>query len=198
MSKNSKNKGSTFERDICKQLSLWLTEGKRDDIFWRTAASGGRATNRAKVSKKTSGGYGDINFLDPLGEGLLKLFCFELKRGYKDLSVLSYIDRRPAKTKTVLEEFWDQAVTSAEQSGAHFPLVIFKRDLHKPCVMFPVEFFSIAKNYFGYFLYPTAKVSFQGDDGFFTLVITTMESFLEYVNPNVIDSILADIEDLGR
>ena len=31
-----KQKGSAFEREICKKLSLWFTENERDDIFFRS------------------------------------------------------------------------------------------------------------------------------------------------------------------
>ena len=39
-----KEKGSSFERLVCKRMSMWLSKGERDDLFWRSAMSGGRAT----------------------------------------------------------------------------------------------------------------------------------------------------------
>jgi len=197
MGKLSNTKGSVFEREICKQLSLWLTEGKRDDVFWRTACSGGRATNRAKGNKKTSGGYGDITFLNPAGESLLKLFCFELKCGYskqkskgKVISVLSYIDCF-GKGKTILELFWEQAIESTEQAGAHFPIVIFKRDLHKVCVMVPKSFLYVAERCFGDHKLSNIQVVFPDrPPAYRTVVICTFESFLDFVNPNSIDLLI--------
>jgi len=41
-------KGSSFEREICTILSKWWTNNERDDVFWRTAGSGARATTRSK------------------------------------------------------------------------------------------------------------------------------------------------------
>ena len=41
-------KGGAWEREFSKYLSLWITEGERDDVFWRSSQSGGRATQRAK------------------------------------------------------------------------------------------------------------------------------------------------------
>ena len=70
------SKGSAFEREISKSLSLWYTEGERDDIFWRSSQSGGRATTRAKKGKKTAASYGDITALDNRGEPFTDLFCF--------------------------------------------------------------------------------------------------------------------------
>jgi len=40
-------KGGEFERDISRFLSRWWTYGERDDVFWRTSASGARATTRS-------------------------------------------------------------------------------------------------------------------------------------------------------
>jgi len=39
-----KAKGASFERDICRRLSLWVSAGKQEDVFWRSAMSGGRST----------------------------------------------------------------------------------------------------------------------------------------------------------
>jgi hypothetical protein len=47
-------KGSSFEREIAKLLSLWWSEGMRDDVFYRSHASGGRFTMRRKSGKDTA------------------------------------------------------------------------------------------------------------------------------------------------
>lgn len=128
-------KGSTFEREICKALSLWWTEGERDDIFWRTAGSGGRATNRAKRGARTSGAYGDLTFTDPIGSPLLALCCFELKRGYGSWCVLDLIDKKAGAKPSTAALFWEQAKTSAEQAGSPWPIVIFRRDQKRTTIM---------------------------------------------------------------
>lgn len=79
-------KGGEFEREISKFLSLWWTNGDRDDVFWRTSASGARATVRAAVFKQTNYEYGDITFTDPVGKALLDLMIIEAKRGYTNTS----------------------------------------------------------------------------------------------------------------
>jgi len=75
-------KGSNFEREVSKELSLWTTNGVRDDIYWRSSQSGGRATIRARQGKKTANSAGDICFIDPIGKPLLDIFVLELKNGY--------------------------------------------------------------------------------------------------------------------
>ena len=77
----SNEKGGEYERDKAKQLSKWWTRGERDDVFWRSSQSGGRATQRAKSGKRTAGSYGDIASLDPIGEYLMKFATIECKRG---------------------------------------------------------------------------------------------------------------------
>ena len=54
-----KAKGSSFEREIARILSLWWSKGTRDDIFGRTMSSGAWGTQRAKAGKSTFGQYGE-------------------------------------------------------------------------------------------------------------------------------------------
>ncbi len=75
-------KGGEFERNICKQLSLWWTENERDDIFWRTAGSGARHTTRQKKNISTENSAGDVCYIDQLGKPFIDYFLMELKRGY--------------------------------------------------------------------------------------------------------------------
>src|SRR3954464_11883516 len=90
---NRAGKGASFERDLCKRLSLWWTDGERDDVFWRTSQSGGRATSRTKKGKKTKNSYGDICAVDPIGQPLLDLITFEVKRGYNKDSFTDLLDK---------------------------------------------------------------------------------------------------------
>lgn len=80
MAKSSK--GAAFEREVCKQLSLWWTHGESDAVFWRSSGSGARATTRMKQNKKTPYEYGDVSFTDPIGKPFIDYFLVELKRGY--------------------------------------------------------------------------------------------------------------------
>jgi hypothetical protein len=80
------NKGGEYEREISKQLSLWVSKGKRDDLIWRTSASGGRATTRSKKKLETAYAYGDLTFTDPKAKLLFDLTVIEAKRGYTNTS----------------------------------------------------------------------------------------------------------------
>lgn len=78
---NSKAKGGSFERSIAVRLSLWVSGHKRDDLFWRTASSGGRATfhNKSSTNAKLAHQAGDIAAIHPDGRLLLELFLVECK-----------------------------------------------------------------------------------------------------------------------
>lgn len=132
MSKSSK--GSAFEREICKKLSLWWSKGKRDDIFWRTAGSGARATVRHKRGNKTYGQYGDIQATDPIGQKLVDVFSIELKRGYSGTSVADLLDQLDASKPTAYEMFINQAEEDAKKAGTVTWLLIVKRNRRKALV----------------------------------------------------------------
>src|SRR5271166_5739903 len=90
-------KGSQFERDICRKLSLWWTQDQsppNDAVFWRTSNSGGRATTRKKLGKKTKGQYGDITAIDPIGQPLIDFVTIEIKRGYNKASIIDLLDKQ--------------------------------------------------------------------------------------------------------
>lgn len=137
MGKNGKNKGNTFERLICTQLSLWWSKGIRDDIFWRTSNSGGRATIRSQRNKTTKSHYGDICAVDPIGQPLLDLAVIEAKRGYKEATIGCLVDR-PRKINQQTFEGWIQQCIEAMDNAESFAwLLIVKRDRREAMVYMP-------------------------------------------------------------
>lgn len=125
-------KGGSFEREICKLLSKWWTGGERDDVFWRSSQSGGRATQRAKSGKTTYGSYGDVTAVDPIGEPLLKLFTIELKRGSSHSCPGDLIDYSADLMKHPWVRGLVQAVRSHGQAGSCGWLMIARRDFRRP------------------------------------------------------------------
>jgi hypothetical protein len=129
-------KGSAFEREICKRLSLWFTDGDRDDIFWRTAGSGARATRRGK--KTTFGQYGDIQATDPIGQPLIDAFTIEVKKGYNKLSIQDLIDVIPKKDrKHPLEKIIEKVEFDCRRAKSKSWMLIWKRDRRKCLVILP-------------------------------------------------------------
>lgn len=69
------SKGAAWERNICGRLSLWMSQMRRKDLFWRSAMSGGRAT----IDKSSHAMAGDICAIHKLGARFLELFTIECK-----------------------------------------------------------------------------------------------------------------------
>lgn len=129
------NKGSAFERKICKQLSLWWTNGSRNDVFWRTAGSGAMAKTRSKKGGVAFGQYGDVQATDPCAQPFIDLFSIELKRGYSKDNLQNIIDKPKTAAKQTYEKFIEQAKKDAKNAGAYDWLLIIKRNRREPLVV---------------------------------------------------------------
>ena len=144
MGKKSK-KGGNYEREICKDLSLWLSsdtnDKSNDDHFWRSAGSGARATVRSRKGKSTSGHAGDISPISQLGKKFISKIAMEIKRGYnkaQNVVIGDLFDHPQLKTQTLLE--WvKQAKNSQKISKARHWMIIHKRDYREPIVYCDLE-----------------------------------------------------------
>lgn len=132
-----RGKGGDFERDMSRAFSKWWTNGERDDIFWRTGGSGGRATARSRSGKHTAGQYGDIAATDPLGVPLIEWVTIELKRGYTEAHIGDVFDRLRVSKSSQLIEFFKQARNSHEHAGSDAWMVVHARDRRNPMVWMP-------------------------------------------------------------
>lgn len=131
-------KGSAFEREMCKAFSLWWTKGKRDDIFWRTSGSGGRATIRTQKNKKTFGQYGDMQATDPVGQPLIDLCSIEMKHGYKGANPFDCFDYT-GKQHPVFMKFIEQCSRECVEGSAPFWLLITRRHTKRTLITIPFK-----------------------------------------------------------
>jgi hypothetical protein len=117
-----KAKGSEFEREICKKLSKWVSAGEREDLFWRSAMSGGRATVGRKKGLDHAKHAGDISATHPMGHNLTDKFYIECKY-YADLKFDSWL----LNGEGPLAGFWR---TAQEQAADHklLPMLIVKQN----------------------------------------------------------------------
>lgn len=124
---NSKAKGAAFERRICKQLSLWISDGMRDDLLWRSAMSGGRATLQVKnlPNKKRYNQCGDISAISREGQDFLEVFFVDCKF----LNSLK-IDAWIYGSEGCLPNMWDKVLLEAKTHN-RVPLVVAKQN-NKP------------------------------------------------------------------
>lgn len=121
-----KNKGNSFEREICVKLSLWLTNGVSKDCLWRTAVSGGRATvarKRGDIVRQ----MGDICAVSPEGHVLTDRFYMECKH-YADLNFLGLLTG-----KGKLVEFWHDTMRLATLHKK-LPMLVAKQNRMLPVV----------------------------------------------------------------
>jgi len=132
-------KGSDYEREVCTTLSRWWTDGKRDDIFWRSAGSGARATVRGKRGKQTANQHGDVAAVDPIGAPLTDLFSIEIKRGYSSSTIHDLLDRKDKSAELLYDEWFCKAIDSCKSAGTFSWLLISRRDRREPIIWMPDE-----------------------------------------------------------
>lgn len=132
-------KGPQFEREFSRRLSLWWSGGEEDDLFWRTQASGGRATVRHRLGRRTAGHYGDVCAVDGRGEPLTDLVTIELKRGrHHNATVHDLLDRGPAQRRPpAYGQFFAQARAAAKRAGTPYWMLIHCRDRRVPFCFYP-------------------------------------------------------------
>jgi len=134
------SKGSQFERDLCRTLSLHFSNGTADDWFWRTSGSGSRATNLSASGKDlTKYQVGDMAPIRPEGVPLCDVFSFEFKF-YSGID-LHGIFHSVAPERSLLS-FWAKCVRDAEASE-RVPAMVTKVNNGVPILWVPVRLLSI-------------------------------------------------------
>lgn len=132
-----KSKGSAFEREICKKLSLWISEGRRTSVFWRSPMSGGRVTVQLSTitsqdelkDKLMKNQIGDISSMDRPGDKFIDRYVVECKF-YKNLKLDALIYGQP---KDGVLAFWGKLVSQSNITNK-LPILIMKQN-HKPILI---------------------------------------------------------------
>lgn len=122
-----KSKGAQFEREVCVILSKWVSSGQKEDVYWRSAMSGGRATVGFKSGKKHSSQVGDISCIAPIGNKFHDTFAIECKN-YADLNFLGLLTG-----KGKLVDFWDE-IGSQAMTHSKYPFLVAKQNRMKTMV----------------------------------------------------------------
>lgn len=175
-------KGSDSERAVARMLSLWWTNGRRDDCVWRTAGSGARFTSRSKKGKKTSNSAGDLCYIDPIIKPLLDLLVIENKEGYnKTIDTLANID---SDKKNILSIWFKKTTEECKKANRFYPMVIFKRTHKKRCVMIPYALFNLISTMSWPSPFPRMMLLPQ------KIIIMKLQHFLLWCKPSTIVKIL--------
>ena len=163
---NPKKKGGAYELEIARDLSLWYTEGKRDDIFFRSHSSGARATMRSKSGKRTKGQYGDLCASDPIGEPLIKVWTGECKSGYGRKATIRVKGKRREGQKVevpwcildILDssfklpkflELWGEATAEAKAARGTVPILFLRRLRKASLIVMPHYEYTKWRDVFG-------------------------------------------------
>lgn len=119
-------KGSSFERNVGKQLSLWLTGGERNNLFNRNVLSGGQWTSavaRGKTGKELNL-PGDLAAAHPQAFEFLKWFCIEVKHNNMLMLGTYLLDD---KNKSFIGQVITKVAEQSERAGLHW-IFIGKQD----------------------------------------------------------------------
>lgn len=130
ISGRGKQKGSRFERDTCKLLSLWVSNNERQDVFWRSAMSGGRATIALTRNMKLTAAAGDISSIAAIGERLLNHIYIECK-SYQDLQFFPSVTKYTGR----LLKFWQETQLQAATYSKHPMLIAHQNAMPTLCLI---------------------------------------------------------------
>jgi hypothetical protein len=114
-------KGQSFERDMAKRLSRWITGRKSPLVLWRSVQSGG-------WSQKIETHLGDLAPISAEGHRFLSVFVVELKN-YKVVDVWPWMVSRQA---SLLGKWWGKLLTETPEDRS--PMLIVKRFRANPVV----------------------------------------------------------------
>ena len=123
-------KGGEFERHISRILTEWITGKPKPEVFWRTASSGGKATQDYKKGIKSRMQGDIIGFGE--GEWFTNIFFIECKfRENFDIGKI-------LTGKGQILKWWEKAVEEANRVEK-IPLLIMKKN-RSPIYLFWDDF----------------------------------------------------------
>ena len=128
MAAKSNRKGGKFENDVAKILSLWITEGKRNDILMRSIMSGGLATMQDRQEGTVTAKHqsGDLVGCHKLAEPFMSIFSVECKH-LASLNYGQFIHHGGGP----ISKAWEQAREAA--AGAEkVPMLVMKENYGIP------------------------------------------------------------------
>ena len=169
-------KGGDFERDVSKDLTLWLTGKKKPYKFWRMPGSGGLAT----IHEECVDLSGDIRCLDKDGEWLTQLFSIECKNGYPSTSFWQHF--KNIKTFHI-KKFWQQCCDDASKSSK-YPMLIYRKKGKNPIVGIDNTVFSIIDPIVPISTLSSITLNWKSDEIVPGVIFFDYKDFFEMVKPD--------------
>ncbi len=173
---NGKLKGSSWEREIAKYFTLWLTGQSKEYYFWRTPASGGIAT----ISPVNESLHGDII---PLKEESDKILCskfvIEAKNGYPKTTLDNHLKNNKSDN---LKDFWNQVVSSSIDSNKYPMLIYKKKGMTTPWLGITREIYNKLKKH----IEELRFVHLKWNDGLPDTYFFSFYEFFEKITPEIV------------
>lgn len=178
-----KAKGAEFERQVCKRLSAWISRGKRDDLFWRSAMSGGRATIGKAQGADRGAQVGDVSAISDGGP-------------YTDIAA-RFISRHVVECKSLKQYQLDLflfenrgAIANAiEQcrlaSRVKSPFVVLKQNRGREIVVFTCDAISNNGTVNIDALKRYVLIECAGEDADTDYYVASFADFLTYAKPRI-------------
>ena len=181
------NKGSSFERDISKFLSKWLTGSEKPYQFWRTPGSGSLCT----IHEENTGLSGDIRALTSDAKFLTNVFSIECKTGYPSTSFWQlFSDTKGFK----IREFWEQATKDARKA-TKIPMLIYRKKGKKPLMGLASGVLDQIIGLRNPYPYNYMIVNFRSEYELSPMFVCDFEEFFSYVPP---DKMRTGCEEIWR
>lgn len=168
---NGKRKGSSWERDVCKRLSIWLTGKEKPVVFWRSPSSGGLGT--IKTAENVTG---DIISISDVSKWVCQKFSIECKNGYPSADLFKHFKK---VKNDEIEQFWTQCIRDS-QTENKYGILVFKKKGNQPII-------GIEKSVYDQLIEMSLNLNkylvLHYDNDLPPLVLMDFEDFLNKVNP---------------
>ena len=172
---NGKALGSSFERDIAKYLTKWVSGTVKPYIYWRSPGSGSLATISDALDVS-----GDIMCLRLEGKFLTDRFSIECKSGYPHANFHQHLKN----TKNFqIKDFWIQCIHDATKANKQ-PLLIFKKKGLQPIVGIDCKLRTILKKQ----IKLPESITLRFDD-LTSVTFYDMIEFFNIVTPEIIEDL---------
>ncbi len=133
MGKRSKEKGSSFEREMAAQLSLWLSNGNHRDWFVRSQGSGASSwVRKQKGGSEIENQAGDIAANSVSAHALMDKICVECKH-LKFIGLHQFFS--DLTDTPLLQRIYEEAATKTEKAL----WLIAKENRQAPIIVVSVE-----------------------------------------------------------
>ena len=127
---SGKAKGGSFEREIARTLTFYMSGQKKELWYWRSQSSGGLAT----IANQPNLG-GDIVAVHEKAYPLTNKYSIELKTGYDDTCFFQHL--KNIKNFNI-EVFWKQCMNDAVKASK-LPMLIYRKKGINPIIGFDIN-----------------------------------------------------------